>query len=79
MTNRFGSQKRPLPIFSLKIMKRQYGVTYDSSDTSFLVHRKGSGLSDIIFQEHSNGLHLFDGNSCVLWEFLGSRQNQYSG
>ena len=47
-------------IFALKAMKKQYRVSYDSSEGSFLVHRDSVGLPDIPFREHANGLHFFD-------------------
>ncbi len=47
-------------IFALKIMKKQYKVTYDSSEESFLVHCEAAGLPNLLFKEHANGLHFFD-------------------
>ena len=47
-------------IFALKNMKKQYKVTYDSEEESFLVHRESSGLPNLAFKEHGNGLHFFD-------------------
>jgi hypothetical protein len=47
-------------IFSLKTMKKQYKVTYDSVEESFVVHREVVGLPNLSFKEHSNGLHFFD-------------------
>jgi hypothetical protein len=41
-------------------MKKQYRVTYDSSEETFLVHRKAEGLPNFLFKEHGNGLHFFD-------------------
>jgi hypothetical protein len=41
-------------------MKKQYRVTYDSSEETFLVHRKAAGLPNLLFKEHANGLHFFD-------------------
>ena len=50
-------------IFALKAMKKQYRVSYDSSEGSFLVHRDTAGLPNILFKEHANGLHFFDPRS----------------
>ncbi len=36
-------------IFTLKNMKKQYRVTYDSSEETFLVHRKAAGLPNLLF------------------------------
>jgi hypothetical protein len=41
-------------------MKKQYRVTYDSSEETFLVHCKAAGLPNLLFKEHANGLHFFD-------------------
>jgi hypothetical protein len=54
------SKKAIANIFAPKAMKKQYRVSYDSSEGSFLVHRDRAGLPDIPFKEHSNGLHFFD-------------------
>ncbi len=54
------SKKAIANIFALKIMKKQYKVTYDSSEESFLVHCKAAGLPNLLFKEHANGLHFFD-------------------
>ena len=54
------SKKAIANIFALKAMKKQYRVSYDSSEGSFLVHRDSVGLPDIPFREHANGLHFFD-------------------
>ena len=47
-------------IFSLKQVKKQYRVTYDSDDECFVVHRQEYGLPDMVFREHVSGLHYFD-------------------
>jgi hypothetical protein len=54
------SKKAITNIFELKIMKKQYKVTYNSSEESFLVHRVAAGLPNLLFKEHVNGLHFFD-------------------
>jgi hypothetical protein len=41
-------------------MKKQYRVTYDSLEETFLVHREAVGLPNLLFKEHGNGLHFFD-------------------
>ncbi len=41
-------------------MKKQYRVTYDSSEETFLVHCEATGLPNLLFKEHGNGLHFFD-------------------
>ncbi len=41
-------------------MKKQYKVMYDSEEESFLVHCKATGLPNLLFKEHANGLHFFD-------------------
>ena len=41
-------------------MKKQYRVTYDSSEETFLVHCKATGLPNLLSKEHGNGLHFFD-------------------
>jgi hypothetical protein len=54
------SKKVITNIFTLKNMKKQYRVTYDSSEEAFLVHCKAMGLPNRVFKEHGNGLHFFD-------------------
>ncbi len=44
----------------LKNMKKQYRVSYVSSEETFLVHCKAAGLPNLLFKEHGNGLHFFD-------------------
>ncbi len=41
-------------------MKKQYRVTYDSLEETFLVQCKAAGLPNLLFKEHANGLHFFD-------------------
>jgi hypothetical protein len=54
------SKKAITNIFMLKNMKKQYKVTYDSSEETFLVYREAAGLSNLLFKEHGNGFHFFD-------------------
>ncbi len=54
------SKKAITNIFILKNMKKQYRVTYNSLEETFLVHREAAGLPNLLFKEHGNGLHLFD-------------------
>jgi hypothetical protein len=54
------SKKAIANIFALKAMKKQYRVSYNSSEVSFLVHRESVSLPNILFKEHANGLHFFD-------------------
>ena len=46
-------------IISLNNMIRQYRVTYDSDDETFIVHQEASALPDMEFRMHKLGLHLF--------------------
>jgi hypothetical protein len=54
------SKKAITNIFMLKNMKKQYRVTYNSLEETFLVHCKAAGLPNLLFEEHGNGLHFFD-------------------
>jgi hypothetical protein len=54
------SKKAIASIFMLKNMKKQYRVTYDSLEETFLVHCKTTGLPNLLLKEHTNGLHFFD-------------------
>ncbi len=54
------SKKAITNIFTLKNMKKQYRVTYNSSEETFLVHREAAGLPNLLFKDHGNGLHFFD-------------------
>jgi hypothetical protein len=56
----WSSKKAITNIFMLKNMKKQYKVTYDSVEESFLVHQEAAGLPNLLFKEHANGLHFFD-------------------
>ncbi len=47
-------------IFSLKNVRKQYRVTYDSDEGCFIVHHKEFGLLNMIFQEHPCGLHYYN-------------------
>ena len=40
-------------------MIRQYRVTYDSDDQTFIVHRESSALPDMEFRIHKSGLQVF--------------------
>jgi hypothetical protein len=54
------SMKAIANIFMLKNMNKQYRVTYDSSEETFLVHHEAAGLPNLLFKEHANGLHFFN-------------------
>jgi hypothetical protein len=54
------SKKAITNIFALKYMKKQYRVTYNSSEETFLVHHEDMGLPNLLFKEQGNGLHFFD-------------------
>jgi hypothetical protein len=54
------SKKAITNIFMLKNMKKQYRVTYNSLEETFLVHHKATGLPNFLFKKHENGLHFFD-------------------
>ncbi len=41
-------------------MMKQCRVMYDSSEETFLVHCKATGLPNLLFKEHANSLHFFD-------------------
>jgi hypothetical protein len=47
------SKKAITNIFALKNMKKQYKVTYDSEEESFLVHQEAVGLPNLLFKEHA--------------------------
>jgi hypothetical protein len=53
------SKKAITNIFMQKNMKKQYRVTYDSSEETFLVHCEAAGPPNLLFKEHGNGLHFF--------------------
>jgi hypothetical protein len=54
------SKKAITNIFTLKNMKKQYRVMYNSLEETFLVHCEAAGLLNLLFKEHRNGLHFFD-------------------
>ena len=54
------SPKAITNILSLKDVKRQYHVTYDSYDDAFIVWREERGLPNMVFKEHSSGLHVYN-------------------
>ena len=47
-------------ILALKNVIKQYRVTYDSDDHTFVVHRKQAGLPNMNFRMHPSGLHFYD-------------------
>ena len=47
-------------ILSLSNVTKQYRVTYDSDDGTFVVHRERDGKPNIEFRKHESGLHYFD-------------------
>jgi hypothetical protein len=53
------SNKAIATIFMLKNMKKQYKVTYKTSEETFLVYCKAAGLPDLLLKKHMNGLHFF--------------------
>ena len=46
-------------IISLKNMIRQYRVTYDRYDQTFVMHQEASALPHMEFSMHKSGLHVF--------------------
>ncbi len=54
------SKKAITNILTLKNMKKQYRVTYDSLEETFLVHCEAAELPNLLFKEHGNGLHFFN-------------------
>ena len=40
-------------------MIRQYCITYDSNNKTFIVHLESSALTDMEFMMHRSGLHVF--------------------
>jgi hypothetical protein len=54
------SKKAITNIFTLKNMKKQYRVAYDSPEETFLVHREAAGFPNLLCKEHGNGFHFFD-------------------
>ena len=47
-------------ILSLQDVKRHYHMTYNSYDGAFIVWREKQGLPNMMFKEHSSGLHFYD-------------------
>jgi hypothetical protein len=47
-------------IIALSNLIKQYRVTYDSNDQTFVVHRETSNLPDMEFKMHSSGLHYYE-------------------
>jgi hypothetical protein len=54
------SRKAITNILSLKDVKQHYHVTYDSYDDAFIVWREDRGLPNMVFKEHTSGLHFYD-------------------
>ena len=44
-------------IIALKNIIRQYRVTYDSDESTFVVHREAENKNNMEFRMHANGLH----------------------
>ena len=47
-------------IIALKNIIRQYRVTYDSDELTFVVHREAAKKKNMEFRMHANGLHCYD-------------------
>ena len=47
-------------IIALQNLIKQYHVTYDSNDLSFVVHRESENKPDMEFIMHESGLHYYD-------------------
>ena len=60
ITDVWFSSKAITNILSMKDVKQQYRVTYDSYDEAFIVWREDKGLPNMVFREHSSGLHFYD-------------------
>ena len=46
-------------IIVLKNIIWQYRVTYDSDESTFVVHRKAANKKNMEFRMHANGLHCY--------------------
>ena len=53
------SPKAIANIASLKAVRKQYWVTYDSNKLKFVVHREKDGLPNLEFHEHESGLYYY--------------------
>jgi hypothetical protein len=60
LTDVWFSRKAITNILSLKDVKQHYHVTYDSYDDAFIVWCEDRGLPNMVFKEHSSGLHFYD-------------------
>ena len=47
-------------IIALKNIIRKYIVTYDSDESTFVVHREAANTKNMEFRMHTNGLHCHD-------------------
>ena len=47
-------------IIALKNIIRQYRVTYNSDESTFVVHREAENKENMEFRMHANGLHCYD-------------------
>ena len=47
-------------ILALSNVIKQYRVTYDSQDKTFVVHREYENKPNMIFRMHSSGLHYYN-------------------
>jgi hypothetical protein len=54
------SNKVIFNIILLQDVKRHYHMTYDSYNVVFIVWREEQGLPNMVFKEHSSGLHFYD-------------------
>ena len=46
-------------------MTKQYIVTYDSNNETYVVHRREAGLPNMDFQIHSLGIHVYHPNKQI--------------
>ena len=47
-------------IISLRNLIKQYKVTYDSNEESFICHREDFGKKNLEFRMHESGLHFYE-------------------
>ena len=58
---------------------KQYRVTYDSEELSFVVHREVAGKPNMEFRMHESGLHYYDPRTSNDYTFVSKESDNGIG
>ena len=64
-------------IIALSNLIKQYRVTYDSKELSFVVHRESAGKPNMEFRMHESGLHYYDPRTSKDYTFVSKESDNW--